>query len=69
MSSDHRSYLTDLFQFQVGGLLFGGAENDAHAAVAGVVEAVHKIRLSAADEFESFDGGAESGWDIEGVGE
>lgn len=69
VSSDDGSYLLDLFQFQIGGLLFWGAEDDAHAAVAGVMEAVDEIRLSASDEFESFDGGAESGWDIEGVGE
>lgn len=66
---DHGSHLTDLFQFQIGGLLFGGAEDNAHAAVAGVMEAVDEVWLSAADEFESFDGGAESGRDIEGVGE
>lgn len=69
MVSDDGSYLVDLFQFQIGGLLFGRAEDDAHAAVAGVMEAVYEIGLSASDEFESFDGGAESGWDIEGVGE
>ena len=69
MFGDECAYEFDLLEFAVGVLLFWGAEDDPHAVISWVIEAVDEIGLSAADEIEAFEGCTESGRDIQCIGE